>query len=72
MSHTDKPEHHTSGGLLVGYSRTSYETGLPIGTLYSMVSRKQIPHVRLGPRLVRFDLEEIRRWIEKRRVPIVD
>ena len=27
---------------------------LPLGTLYSMVARKRIPHVRLGPRIVRF------------------
>lgn len=41
---------------------------LPIGTVYSMVSRHDIPHVRLGPRLVRFCRDEIDQWLSAHRV----
>jgi predicted DNA-binding transcriptional regulator AlpA len=32
-----------------------------------MVSRGQIPHLRLTPRVVRFDLDEIAAWLETKR-----
>ena len=55
---------------LVDYRGAARLTGLPVGTLYSLVSRLQIPHVRLGPRSVRFLRADLRRWIESRRVPV--
>lgn len=33
-----------------------------------MVRRHEIPHVRLGPRFVRFDREELERWLSERSV----
>jgi len=36
--------------------------------LHAMVSQRRIPHVRLGPRLVRFVEAELLAWIESRRV----
>jgi excisionase family DNA binding protein len=41
---------------------------VPPGTVRSMASRGQIPVVRLGPRIVRVDEDEIRAWIDARRV----
>jgi excisionase family DNA binding protein len=43
---------------------------LPIGTIYAMVSHHRIPHVRLGPRLVRFCRDEIAKWLEVRHVGV--
>ncbi len=54
----------------VGYSELSEVLGVPRGTLYSMVARGQIPHFRIGPRLVRFDLVEITGWLQGRYVPV--
>lgn len=55
---------------LHGYKGTSQLTGLPTGTLYSLVSRGQIPHIRLGPRLVRFDEDEILKWLKKHEIAV--
>ncbi len=54
----------------VGYSELSGMLGISRGTLYSMVARGQIPHFRIGPRLVRFDLVEIADWLQGRYVPV--
>lgn len=42
--------------------------GLPVGTIHALVSQGRIPHVRLGPRFVRFDLAELDAWYAKHRV----
>ena len=57
---------------MLGYIETAALLGVPVGTVYAWVSRHRIPHVRLGPRLVRFRRSEIEQWIEVRRVPAVD
>ena len=57
------------GNTLVGYQGAERITGIARGTLASMVSRRQIPHVRLGPRLVRFEVAALAAWIAERRVP---
>ncbi len=43
-------------------------TGLSVHTLYTMVSQRRIPFVKLG-RLTKFDREEIDQWITRQRVP---
>jgi excisionase family DNA binding protein len=43
--------------------------GLPLGTLYSMVNRREIPHIRLGPRSVRFSRLALEQWLSSRVVP---
>lgn len=53
---------------MMTYLQMSKYSGIRVSTLYSMVSRKQIPHVRLGPRLVRFPRDELDRWIAERLV----
>ena len=53
---------------LMTYEEAAGLLGLHLGTLYSMVSRRQIPHLRLGARLVRFDPVELEAWLSERRV----
>jgi excisionase family DNA binding protein len=43
--------------------------GIPVGTMYALVSQKRIPHVRFGPRFVRFSTAELRVWIRAQVVP---
>ncbi|MBC7540679.1 MAG: helix-turn-helix domain-containing protein [Bacteriovorax sp.] len=50
------------------YAELSQELGVPIGTLYSMVSEKKIPHLRIGPRHVIFDRTEIKKWLDSHKV----
>ena len=57
---------------MLGYHDAAAMLGVPVGTVYAWVSRRRIPHVRLGPRLVRFRRGELERWIEVRRVPAVE
>jgi len=47
----------------LSYKDLSQYLNVPIGTLYFWVNQKQIPHIRLGARCVRFDLSEIQNWI---------
>jgi len=43
-------------------------TGLKRGTLQAKVSRGEIPHFRLGKRLVVFSRHELTAWMAQRRV----
>ena len=56
----------------LNYQELAEKLGIAVPTLYSAVSRGQIPHVRFSGRLVRFDAEEIDRWIAEHRVPVAD
>ena len=42
-------------------------TGLSIHTLYTMVSQRRIPFVKLG-RCLRFDLDRLDKWIKQNSV----
>ncbi len=42
-------------------------TGLSIHTLYTMVSQRRIPFVKLG-RCLRFDLDRLVKWIKQNSV----
>ncbi len=53
------------------YSEVSRLLNIKIGTLYSLVSKRQIPHIRLGHRTVRFSKSEILRWIERSQVSTI-
>ena len=55
-------------GNLVGYPEASRLLGVPIGTLYAWVCQKRVPHIRLGPRAVRFNRAELERWLGSKRV----
>lgn len=54
----------------VGYDEGAAYLAVPVGTLRSMVSRKQVPHVRLSARIVVFDLDELDAWLNSRRVAV--
>jgi excisionase family DNA binding protein len=47
------------------YAEVAAELHVKRGTLWFWVSRGLIPHVRLGPRTVRFRREDLRRWLEQ-------
>lgn len=53
---------------LCGYQEAATFLRVPLGTLYAWVHQKRVPHIRLGPRAVRFDLAELRTWLESQRV----
>jgi excisionase family DNA binding protein len=55
---------------LLDYERAAELLGIPRGTLASMVHRRQVPHLRMGPRLVRFDQDELTAWANERRVEV--
>jgi len=42
--------------------------GVSHQSLRHMVHRRQIPFIRLGERRIRFDLDEIRTWLDDQRV----
>ena len=54
----------------LSYADLSTTLGVPIGTLYSMVSEKKIPHLRIGPRHVIFDRAEIQNWLDSHKVAV--
>lgn len=51
-----------------GYEFAQLVTGLKITTLYSKVSRREIPFYRLGRRLVVFSKTELEQWMAARHV----
>lgn len=50
------------------YKEVATMLGVPVGTLYAMVFQKRIPHIRLGPRFVRFSQEAIMVWLGRHQV----
>lgn len=54
---------------ILTYAEAGRYLNLPVGTIYSLVARQLVPHVRLGPRTVRFNRAELDAWIDARRVP---
>jgi excisionase family DNA binding protein len=56
---------------LMTYAQAAEYLQLPRGTLYAMVSRGLIPHLRVSRRLVRFSKESLERWLAERARPVV-
>ena len=56
---------------LITVKELSIYLGKSEGSIYQMIFRKEIPHIKLG-RSVRFDLQEINEWIEKHSVKEVE
>ncbi|TAK32604.1 MAG: DNA-binding protein [Myxococcaceae bacterium] len=48
---------------LVTYPEAADLLGVQVSTLYSLVHAKRVPHVRIGPRFVRFSRQALRAWI---------
>lgn len=46
----------------VNYADAAAYLGIPIGTLRSMVHRKQVPHIRLTAQTIVFDTSELDAW----------
>lgn len=57
-----------SNKKLLRYAEAALKLGVTTGTLYSMVSRKEIPHSRIGKRLVVFDAEVLEAWLKRKNV----
>ncbi len=49
---------------LISVQETAEYTGLSVHTLYTMVSQRRIPFVKMG-RLTKFDLKLLDDWIAK-------
>ena len=60
----ERREKHFNGKKLVGVKELSEMLSIPIGTIYNMVSRREIPNVKIGRRTL-FDLKTIEVWVEK-------
>ena len=56
----------------IRYPDAAQLLAIPIGTLRSMVCRRQVPHIRLSPRIVVFDVGALEGWIAARSVPIAN
>jgi excisionase family DNA binding protein len=54
--------------MFLTYREAAELTGLALPTLYSKVHKREIPHYRLGKRLVRFRRDELEQWMMRRRV----
>jgi len=56
----------------LNYREAARLLGIPVGTLRSMVCRRQIPHIRISPRVVVFDVGALEEWIGARRVGVAN
>lgn len=52
----------------IGYKQLAEMLGVKVATIYSWVSRRVVPYVRVGPRVVRFRRADIDKWLEERSV----
>ena len=52
---------------LIDVNELAAMLGVSIHTIYSWVSEKKVPYVKIG-RLTRFDLETIHKWIDQNTV----
>ncbi len=55
---------------ILTYDGAAELLGLPKGTVYAMVSRKELPHFRLGARNVRFSSVALLEWLQSRHIQI--
>ncbi len=53
---------------MLTYRQAATFLGVPVGTLYAWVHTRTIPHVRLGPRLVRFSRANLLAWVDARAI----
>jgi excisionase family DNA binding protein len=52
------------------YEQAAEEFNIPVNTLYTKVSRREIPHFRLGGRCIRFSRAELNKFFEAHRVAL--
>ncbi len=53
---------------LLTYEQAAKRLNLKLGTLYALVSQKRVPHIRLGPRLVRFSASRLDALVQEHAV----
>ncbi len=58
-----KAPERTFNRQLVSVKEAAVYTGLSPHTLYTMVSQRRVPYVKLG-RLTKFDVGQLQAWIE--------
>lgn len=56
----------------LNYREAARMLGIPVGTLRSMVCRRQVPHIRISARIVVFDVAALDAWIAARRVGVAN
>jgi excisionase family DNA binding protein len=54
--------------MRIRYKQAAQYTGIPEGTLRAKVCAKDIPHIRIGPRMVLFDTAQLDTWLAERTV----
>ena len=54
---------------LLTYAGAADLVGKTAGAMRAMVRRRQVPHVRLSKRTVRFDADDLEAWIAASRQP---
>lgn len=57
-----KDHHHSTRGLLKSKDAAAYLSVSP-RTLFSLASSGAIRRIKIGPKMVRFDVAELDRWI---------
>ena len=53
---------------LLTYAEVSARFAIKKATLYALVCQRRIPHIRIGPRFVRFVEEEVEQWLTEKAV----
>ena len=58
----------SNGSEIGGYDLAVAVTGIGKSTLYSMVATKQIPHIKIGKRHIRFERRTLEHWLRQHSV----
>ncbi len=53
---------------LLTYTEAAEYLNIPLSSAYSLVFRKILPHIRLSPRVVRFERAALDAWLDERTV----
>jgi excisionase family DNA binding protein len=65
----EKASESSTGINLIDYSAAAALLGIQPQSLRRLVSQRQVPHLHVG-RLVRFDLEDLREFLNAQKVPV--
>ena len=57
---------------MLDYDQFCERYAMKKATAYSLVCRRQIPHIRLSGKMVRFDSDEIDGWFRDHHVPVAE
>jgi excisionase family DNA binding protein len=65
----EKASESSTGINLIDYNAAAALLGIQPQSLRRLVSQRQVPHLHVG-RLVRFDLEDLREFLNAQKVPV--